>query len=123
LPEAGSVGHVKVHGRLETASAESNDPIVALDIALRKALLPVFPELVGVRFTDYRAHTRTQQENRAPVTRVLIESQDINLRSLGCWSTIGVADNVIDASLSAMHEAISYRVLCISLEKLRQVSA
>jgi 2-isopropylmalate synthase len=114
---------LKVHGRLETASAESNDPIVALDIALRKALLPVFPELVGVRFTDYRAHTRTQQENRAPVTRVLIESQDINLRSLGCWSTIGVADNVIDASLSAMHDAISYRVLCISLEKLRQVSA
>jgi 2-isopropylmalate synthase len=108
-----------VDGRLETASAESNDPIVALDRALRQALLPAFPELGGMRFADYRAHSRTQHDTMAPVTRVLIESQDINLRSLARWSTIGVADNVIDASLSAMQDAISYRILCMTLKKLR----
>ena len=114
---------LKVRGQVETASAESHDPIVALDMALRRALLPVFPELVGMRFADYRAHTRTQQGNSGPVTRVLIESKDINVRSLPRWSTIGAADNLIDASLNAMHDAISYRILCRSLETLRQIPA
>jgi 2-isopropylmalate synthase len=104
---------LKVQGRLHTAVAESNAPVDALDTALRKALLPAFPGLLGMRFADYRVHTRTQQENTKPITRVVIESHDINLRSLAPWSTVGVADNVIDASFTAMHDAISYRLLCI----------
>ena len=111
---------VKVEGQLLTAMAEGNAPMDALDKALRRALLPAFPGVAGMRLAECRVHSWTQHESMKAVTRVVVDSHDINIRGLPRWSTVGVADNMIDASIIAMHDAISYRLFVIGLEELRQ---
>ena len=110
---------VKVEGQLQVASAEGVGTMFALDKALRKVLLPVFPELVGMRLAQHRFHTCTQQEGVKAVTRVVIDSHDIMNPALTRWSTVGVSDTIVDASSSAMHDAICYRLFCARLEELR----
>ena len=101
---------VEVQGQLQMTVAEGNGPVNALDTALRKVLLPVFPALLGMRLTDYRVRILTPQEGTKALTRVMIDSHDVNTPSLGRWSTVGVSGNVIDASFSALHDAITYRL-------------
>jgi 2-isopropylmalate synthase len=99
---------VEVQGALQMTVAEGNGPVNALDTALRKVLLPVFPALSGMRLADYRVRILTPQEGTKAVTRVMIDSHDIDAPALGRWSTVGVSANVIDASFSALHDAITY---------------
>jgi 2-isopropylmalate synthase len=113
---------IKVKGQFRTATAECSATIDALDAALRKALLPAFPGLVNMRLAECRVHTWTPHESKKAVTRVVVESHDTNSRSLARWSTVGVADNVIDASCGAMHDSISHRLFCMHLEELRRAS-
>jgi 2-isopropylmalate synthase len=113
---------VKVRGQLQMAVAESSCTIDALGTALRRALLPSFPGLMGLRLADYRVHTWIQQEGAKAVTRVVIDSHDMKLRSPARWSTVGVSDNIIDASFNAMHDAISYRLFYAQSEKLGRKS-
>src|SRR3546814_16317610 len=56
--------------------AEGNGPVNALDFALRKALEPAWPALVGVRLTDYKVRILTPGDGTAALTRVMIESAD-----------------------------------------------
>ena len=88
--------------------AEGNGPVNALDAALRKALLPYYPQLSHMYLNDYKVRILTPQEATAALTRVMIESRDDAGKS---WNTIGVSHNVIDASYNALFDAISFHLM------------
>ena len=76
----------------------------ALDGALRAALLKFYPDLASVRLTDYKVRIVNSSSGTAAVTRVLIESSD----GANSWTTIGVNENIIDASLQALIDSLEY---------------
>ncbi len=98
---------VEVGGTTLMTVAEGNGPVNALDTALRKALIPVFPELEAIRLTDYKVRILTPQDGTKAVTRVMIETSDAEI---GSWSTVGVSTNVIDASYNALHDSLTYKL-------------
>jgi len=98
---------VEVGGETLMTVAEGNGPVNALDTALRKALIPAFPELETTRLTDYKVRILSPQEGTKAVTRVMIESRDGEGES---WSTVGVSTNVIDASYNALHDSLTYKL-------------
>jgi 2-isopropylmalate synthase len=87
--------------------AEGNGPVHALDAALRKALGPHHPELARIHLTDYKVRVLDSSTGTAAVTRVLIDSTD-GERS---WTTIGVSENVIEASWEALSDSIVFGLL------------
>jgi 2-isopropylmalate synthase len=96
---------IEVAGEPFMTVAEGNGPVNALDAALRKALLPRYPSLGGVRLTDYKVRILTPQEGTRAVTRVMIETSGADGES---WSTVGVSANVIDASYNALHDSLTW---------------
>ena len=96
-----------VEGGQEMAVAEGNGPVNALDAAMRKVLLPLYPSLKDLRLVDYKVRILTPGDATAAVTRVMIESADGSGRR---WSTIGVSANVIDASYNALRDSIVYKL-------------
>jgi len=87
--------------------ADGDGPVNALDGALRSALLKFYPELQAVRLTDYKVRIVNSSSGTAAVTRVLIESTD----GLSTWTTIGVHENIIEASLQALTDSLEYGLL------------
>ncbi|HMD45387.1 MAG TPA: citramalate synthase [Acidimicrobiales bacterium] len=100
---------VKVHvGRQRVvATAEGNGPVNALDGALRHAISPHFPELSGIHLTDYRVRVLDSGKGTGAVTRVLIDTSDGEV----VWTTIGVSENIIEASWQALHDSIIYALV------------
>ncbi len=97
---------VKVGGKIEHTAAEGNGPVNALDNALRKALEKFYPRLREVKLHDYKVRVLPAGQGTASVTRVLIESGDRENR----WGTVGVSDNIIDASYQALIDSIEYKL-------------
>jgi 2-isopropylmalate synthase len=95
---------VKVHvgGHRVVATAEGNGPVNALDAALRVAIQPAFESLQNVHLTDYRVRVLDSQHATGAVTRVLLDTSD----SEGTWSTIGVSENIIEASWQALVDSV-----------------
>jgi 2-isopropylmalate synthase len=93
---------------LHTA-AEGNGPVNALDLALRKALVPRFPQLAHVRLHDYKVRILDEAAGTFAVTRVLIESGDV--RDGRRWSTVGCSANIIEASWAALADSMEYALL------------
>ena len=89
------------------ATAEGNGPVNALDAALRQAIGSRFPALAGVHLTDYKVRVLDTAKGTAAVTRVLIDSTD----GERTWSTIGVSENIIEASWQALSDSIVYGLL------------
>ena len=87
--------------------AEGNGPVNALDAALRKALGPRHPGLTRVHLTDFKVRVLDSSSGTAAVTRVLIDSTD----GERTWTTIGVSENVIEASWEALSDSIVYGLL------------
>ncbi len=98
---------LEVDGAPFMTVAEGNGPVNALDAALRKVLLPVYPQLGDLRLVDYKVRILTPGDATAAVTRVMIESADANGSH---WSTVGVSPNVIDASYNALRDSIIYKL-------------
>ncbi len=100
---------VKVHVGQEriVATAEGNGPVNALDAALRRAIEPHFPALRGVRLTDYRVRVLDTGRGTGAVTRVLVDTADDERT----WTTIGVSENIIEASWQALHDAVVYALV------------
>ncbi|ABC21499.1 putative alpha-isopropylmalate/homocitrate synthase family transferase [Rhodospirillum rubrum F11] len=96
-----------VQGRDYMTVAEGNGPINALDAALRKVLLPVYPQLADLRLVDYKVRILTPDDATAAITRVMIESAD---SKGGRWNTVGVSGNIIDASYNALHDSLTYKL-------------
>ncbi len=97
---------VKVDGQVEHTAAVGDGPVNALDRALRKALERFYPELREVRLVDYKVRIMNSREGTAAVTRVLIESADHEDK----WDTVGVSENIIQASWEALIDAIEYKI-------------
>ena len=91
---------VEVEGSVEHRAATGNGPVNALDIALRKALLPFYPRLEEMRLLDFKVRVLTADSagGTASVVRVLIESGDAKRT----WVTVGVSHDIIEASWQAL---------------------
>ena len=100
---------VKVHVGNEriVATAEGNGPVNALDGALRGAIGPRFPALSHIHLTDYRVRVLDTGRGTGAVTRVLVDTTD----GQRTWTTIGVSENIIEASWQALHESMVYALL------------
>ena len=96
-----------VGGRLEHTAGTGNGPVNALDNALRKALYNVYPELKAVKLIDYKVRVMSTGDGTTAKVRVLIESSD-NVKK---WNTLGVSENVIEASWQALIDSIEYKLL------------
>jgi len=95
---------VMVDGELLHTVAEGNGPVNALDAALRKALLPVYPQLSSFQLADYKVRILDSGSGTAATTRVLIDTQNHHKR----WSTVGASPNIIEASWLALVDSIEY---------------
>jgi 2-isopropylmalate synthase len=95
---------VKVHVGQDrmVATAEGNGPVNALDGALRQAIEPHFPALRGIHLTDYRVRVLDTGHGTGAVTRVLVDTSD----GEQTWTTIGVSENIIEASWQALYDSI-----------------
>ena len=107
MPTSEATVQIKVGGRIEHTAAEGNGPVNALDHALRKALEQFYPELKEIKLFDYKVRVLPAGKGTASVTRVLIESGDRK----GRWGTVGVSDNIIDASYQALIDALQYKLM------------
>ena len=97
---------VKVHvgGERIVATAEGNGPVNALDGALRGAIGSKFPALDHIHLTDYRVRVLDTGRGTGAVTRVLVDSTD----GERTWTTIGVSENIIEASWQALYDSIVF---------------
>ena len=98
---------LKILGESVYTVAEGNGPVNALDNALRKALERYFPDIHNIHLTDYKVRVINDQEATAAKVRVLIESSDYQQT----WSTVGVSENVIEASWEAIIDSIRYALI------------
>jgi 2-isopropylmalate synthase len=95
---------VRVRGERVIATAEGNGPVNALDNALREALLRHYPALVDFELADYKVRILEGSHGSGAVTRVLVETVDAGRD----WTTVGVHENVVEASWHALVDALTY---------------
>ncbi len=98
---------IKIGNKVTMSVAEGNGPVNALDKALRKSLSRKYPSLKNVRLTDYKVRILTPSDGTQAITRVQIESTDGKTK----WTTIGVSENIVDASFRALHDSITYQLM------------
>jgi 2-isopropylmalate synthase len=98
---------LKLNGQSLHTVAECSGPIGALDKALRLGLESAFPQLKQLELRDYKVRILDSRAGSNARTRVFIESGD----GKSIWGTVGVSDNVIDASCQALTDAINYQLL------------
>ncbi|WP_040951603.1 alpha-isopropylmalate synthase regulatory domain-containing protein, partial [Gorillibacterium massiliense] len=96
-----------VHGETVYTAAEGNGPVNALDNALRQALMKYYPEIRDMHLSDYKVRVMNEKDATAAKVRVLIETSDFN----SSWSTVGVSENVIEASWQAVVDSIRYALI------------
>jgi 2-isopropylmalate synthase len=90
-----------------SATASGHGPVHALDVCLRKCLSARYPKIGDVRLTDYKVRVLDSKKGTAAKVRVLVEWSD-HQRS---WSTVGVSDDVIEASWNAMLDALRLELM------------
>jgi len=88
------------------STGEGNGPVNALDNALRQALVGRYPHLAAVSLADYKVRILGWKSGTSATTRVLIDSTD----GAGEWTTVGVHDNIVEASWHALVDALTYAV-------------
>ena len=98
---------VKVGDKTHLTAAEGDGPVNALDLALRKALELFYPELKHMHLTDYKVRVINATAATAARVRVVIESAYKD----NLWSTVGVSENLIEASWFALVDSINYMLL------------
>ncbi|HEX9616313.1 MAG TPA: citramalate synthase [Anaerolineales bacterium] len=98
---------VRVGERTIHTAAEGNGPVSALDAALRKALLDVYPALANVRLDDYKVRILDSENGTGAAVRVLVDTKNGTRR----WSTVGASTNIIEASWRAMADSLEYALL------------
>jgi 2-isopropylmalate synthase len=98
---------VRVGEGIAHTVAEGDGPVNALDGALRRALVNFFPKLKSVELTDYKVRIINGTTGTAAKTRVLITSGDGKHE----WGTVGVSENIIEASLQALVDSMEFALL------------
>jgi 2-isopropylmalate synthase len=97
---------IKVGDTVHHTAADGDGPVNALDGAISKALLPVFPSLHDMHLVDYKVRVVNAREGTAARVRVVIECRD----KTDVWGTVGVSENIIEASWQALADAIEYKL-------------
>lgn len=98
---------LQVNGETVHTVAEATGPISALDKALRLALERTYPQIKDMKLRDYKVRILEGNNGAGSRTRVLIESGD----GKRIWGTVGVSDNIVDASWEALRDAVEYKLL------------
>jgi 2-isopropylmalate synthase len=100
---------IKIHvgGERLISTAEGNGPVNALDTALRQAILRTHPHLADIELVNYKVRILDEAKGTGAVTRVLLDASD-GERS---WGSIGVSENIIEASWEALVDSIEYGML------------
>jgi 2-isopropylmalate synthase len=98
---------VRVGPKIVHTAAEGNGPVNALDAALRKALLDVYPSLATVKYVYYKVRILDSDKATGATTRVLIDTRDGAYQ----WSTVGASTNIIEASWRALADSMEYALL------------
>jgi 2-isopropylmalate synthase len=99
--------NLRAHDAVHSATATGHGPFNALHLCLRKCLSPLYPQITDVRLTDYKVRVLDSYKGTAANVRVLIEWSD-HRKS---WSTVGVSENVIEASWKALVDAIRLELM------------
>ena len=97
---------LQVNETIEHVVAEGDGPVNALDTALRKALAVAYPNLATRHLVDYKVRVINSTEGTAARVRVVIESADAD----EVWSTVGVSENIIEASWLALVDSVEYKL-------------
>ncbi len=97
---------LRVGDTIQHVAGEGDGPVNALDNALRKALVPSYPSLATMKLVDYKVRVINSTEGTAARVRVVIESSDDS----DFWSTVGVSENIIEASWIALVDAVEYKL-------------
>ena len=97
---------ISVNGTKEITAAEGQGPVSALDNALRKALDNFFPDIDSMGLVDFKVRVIDGQAGTSAKVRVLIDSRDQD----EIWSTIGVSENIIEASWQALADSFQYKL-------------
>jgi 2-isopropylmalate synthase len=95
---------VEVDGERYVRVAEGNGPVNALDSALRSAIADRYPHLAEIELTNYKVRILDESHGTGAVTRVLLDSADAERE----WGTIGVSENIIEASWEALVDSLEY---------------
>jgi 2-isopropylmalate synthase len=98
---------IKVRGETVYTVAEGNGPVNALDNALRKALITYYPSIQNMHLSDYKVRVIDEKDATAGKVRVLIQSSDFS----NTWSTVGVSENIFEASWLALVDSIRYALI------------
>lgn len=105
--ETESTVKLEVQGRRVMAVGEGNGPVDSLDAALRAAIGETYPAVASVKLTDFKVRILDTSKGTEAVTRVLIDATDGDRR----WTTIGVSENIIEASWQALADSYIYALL------------
>jgi 2-isopropylmalate synthase len=97
---------VRVGNEVMHTVSEGDGPVNALDGALRKALQPFYPRLQEMQLVDYKVRVVNARAGTAARVRVVIESRDGD----AVWGTVGVSENIIEASWQALADSIEYKL-------------
>ena len=98
---------ISVGDEKEITAAEGDGPVNALDNALRKALNGFFPVIREMKLVDFKVRVIEGTDGTGAKVRVRIESRDSN----EIWSTVGVSENIIEASWQALADSVQYKLL------------
>ncbi len=105
VPE--DVSHQQGHSEpVEHTSADGNGPVEALDKALRKVLEKFYPHIKNTRLTDYKVRILNEESGTCALTRVIINTSDEETS----WGTVGVSENIIEASWQALTDSLIYKL-------------
>ena len=100
---------IKVNDEIVHTIAEGNGPVNALDSALRKGLIPIYPKIEHFQLTDYKVRIIDSNNGTAATTRVLIDTQNDHNH----WSTVGASPNIIEASWLALVDSVEYGLVIL----------
>ncbi len=100
---------IKIHvgDQRAVATGEGVGPVGALDSALRLAIAECYPEVAGIELVDFKVRILDENVGTDAITRVVITSRDAN----GVWGTIGVSENIIEASWNALVDSVEYGLM------------
>ncbi len=107
--DAMSEATIKIHvGDMRfVATGEGVGPVGALDNALRMAITEFYPEVAGMELVDYKVRILDESVGTSSITRVVITTRDAK----GTWGTVGVSENIIEASWNALVDSIEYGLM------------
>lgn len=106
---------IEVDGEIEHTASDGDGPVNALDNAMRKALTRFYPEVAEVKLIDYKVRVLDEKEGTAAKVRVIITSAD----KYDTWSTVGVSENIIEASFKALSDSLNYKLFRMQKEKAK----